>query len=495
MRCLTLAEGLRSRGARVAFVSREHDGHLLALIAERGFAVHALPAPADGWSSADRLAHMDWLGATIEEDAAQTLAALTRENEDIEWLIVDHYGVDERWERSLRSLARRIMVIDDLADRRHDCDLLLDQNLVADFEARYASLVSQKCALLLGPTYALLQPAYGELRARALAREGPVRRILVSFGGIDPFGLTEKSVRAFTNLKRADLRLDVVVGRNAASVAAIERLAASRPNVSVHSGLPTLAPLMAQADLAIGAGGATSWERLCLQIPTILITVADNQEAAARELHRRGLAQWLGRGDQIDEALLQSALSQRLADPVGSNPRRGASLVDGFGAARVWAAMIADADTTLTLRRVDERDEELLLEWANDPATRRNAFNEARISAEGHKAWLQARLHAPECRMFILETADKIPVGQVRFDRGDQVWAISYSLAPFLRGRGLGAKILEMALSSLASEGHNGSILGCVKPANLASRRIFEKLGFALTRADTDALEFRRNLS
>ena len=494
MRCLTLAEGLRSRGAQVAFVSREHDGHLLSLIAERGFAIHALPAPADGWLPADHATHAAWLGAGIDEDAAQTLAALNQADEELEWLIVDHYGIDARWERALRSVARRIMVIDDLADRTHDCDLLLDQNLVADFETRYTGLVPQQCALLLGPTYALLQSAYAALREHALAREGPVRRILVFFGGIDPFGLTEKSVRAFTNLERADIRLDVVIGRDHASAAAIERLAASRPNIVLHSGLPTLAPLMAQADLAIGAGGATSWERLCLRVPTILITVAGNQTATARELHRRELAEWLGSGDQVDQAMLQSALSRRLADHAESSRRQGGSLVDGRGESRVWAAMMLDADAPLASRPANERDEELLLEWANDPATRRNAFTKARISPEGHKAWLQARLNDGGCRMLILETADKIPVGQVRFDKEDQAWAISYSVAPLLRGRGLGAKILDMALSSLASESLNGSILARVKPANLASRRIFEKLGFALVREDAKALEYRRKL-
>jgi UDP-2,4-diacetamido-2,4,6-trideoxy-beta-L-altropyranose hydrolase len=495
MRCLTLAEGLRARGSRVAFVSRKHDGHLLALIAERGFAVHALPAPANGWASTDRLAHGDWLGAAVDEDAAQTLAALGQANEDVEWLIVDHYGVDARWERPIRSVARRIMVIDDLADRKHDCDLLLDQSLVADFETRYIDLVPQKCVLLLGPTYALLQPAYAELRERALAREGPVRRILVFFGGIDPFGLTEKSVRAFMSLERADVRLDAIVGRDHSSAAAIERLVMSRPNIVLHSGLPTLAPLMAQADLAIGAGGATTWERLCLKIPTILITVADNQLATARELHRRGLAEWLGSGGQVDEAMLQNALSQRLADRAGSHRRLDGSLVEGLGEPRVWAAMMLDADAPLASRPANERDEELLLEWANDPATRHNAFTQARITSAGHKIWLQAKLNDPGCRMFILETADKIPVGQVRFDREDQASAISYSVAPFLRGRGLGAKILEVALSSLACEGHNELIVGRVKPTNLASRRIFEKLGFALVDETADALEFRRTLS
>jgi UDP-2,4-diacetamido-2,4,6-trideoxy-beta-L-altropyranose hydrolase len=192
--------------------------------------------------------------------------------------------------------------------------------------------------------------------------------------------------------------------------------------------------------------------------------------------------------------MLRNALSQRLAGPFG-RPRQDVSLVDGFGEPRVWAAMMADADTRLISRAANDRDEDLLLEWANDPATRRNAFTQARISPEGHKRWLQAKLNDPQCRMVIFETADHIPVGQVRFDREDQAWAISYSVAPLLRGRGIGAKMLEMALSQLACEGVAGSMLGRVKPTNLASRRIFEKLGFALFSEGADTLEFRRALS
>jgi UDP-2,4-diacetamido-2,4,6-trideoxy-beta-L-altropyranose hydrolase len=494
MRCLTLAEGLRSRGARVAFVSREHDGHLLSLIAERGFAIHALPAPADGWLSDDRLAHGAWLGAAIDEDMAQTLAALRGENEELEWLIVDHYGVDARWERPLRSVARRIMVIDDLADRMHDCDLLLDQNLVADMETRYAGLVPQKCVLLLGPTYALLQPAYAQLRAQALARERPVKRVLIFFGGVDLFDITEKTIRAFVSLERADVRLDVVVGRNHSMEGSIACLAKSHPNIVLHSELPTLAPLMARADLAIGAGGATTWERLCLDVPTIMITVADNQLATAQELDRLGLADWLGHAGQVDEAMLQRALSQRL-DGTGNTHTWSGSIVDGLGEAKVWAAMMIDASTAVALRLANERDQELLLEWANDYNTRRNAFSGTRTISEGYKSWFRARLNDPACRMFILETAHRIPVGQVRFDKESEAWAISYSVAPAFRGRGLGAKILERALSALSSEGHRELILGRIKPTNIASRRIFEKLGFVLAAEDTVELEFRRTLS
>jgi UDP-2,4-diacetamido-2,4,6-trideoxy-beta-L-altropyranose hydrolase len=493
MRCLTLAEGLRSNGAQVEFVTRQHERHWLTLIAERDFAIHALPAPAASELPADGLAHAAWLGAAVDEDAAQTMAALKQSNEDVEWLIVDHYGVDAHWERSLRSAARRIMVIDDLADRAHDCDILLDQNLVADMGTRYRGLVPQKCALLLGPDYALLQPAYAQLRDSVSPREGFVRRILTFFGGGDLANLTEKALFAFLNLERPDIRLDVVVGRSHPSAASIARLAASHPNVTLHSGLPSLAPLMAQADLAIGAGGATSWERLCLKVPTIMITTADNQLPTARELQRLGLADWLGHWDEVDAPMLQGALSSRLAGGREGAWRGRESIVDGLGEARVSAAIMIDADTPLALRWAGEADEGLLLEWANDADTRQNAFNPECIAPETHSRWFKAKRADPECRIFIFETADQRPVGQVRFEREDETWLVSYSIAPGLRGRGLGSKILEKALFSLGSEGRDDFIVGRVKPANVASRRIFEKLGFALVAQRATALEFRRS--
>jgi UDP-2,4-diacetamido-2,4,6-trideoxy-beta-L-altropyranose hydrolase len=341
MRCLTLAEGLRSRGSRVTFVSREHDGHLLALIAERGFAVHALPAPADGWASIDRLVHGDWLGATIDEDAAQTLTALSQANEDFDWLIVDHYGVDERWERSLRSIARRVSVIDDLADRKHDCDLLLDQNLVADYEMRYAGLVPQRCTLLLGPTYALLQPLYAQLRANALPRDRVVKHILVFFGGSDVLGLTEKSVRAFLNLNLTDVFLHVVVVSDTQKNSALAELSEGHDNINLFSRLPSLAPLMARADLAIGGGGSSSWERLCMRLPALVVTLAENQRPMCEELHRFGLVRLLGDAGTISVESIQFALSELLSAPLHPDFDRPEITVDGEGAKRVLAFLDA----------------------------------------------------------------------------------------------------------------------------------------------------------
>jgi len=178
MRCLTLAEALRTRGAQCFFVCREHPGNLLELIRKRGFEACALhlntSCAAAATVDAERpTAHAAWLGAHWRTDAAQTLAACG--GSDVDWLIVDHYALDARWEAELRPACRKLMVIDDLADRNHDCDLLLDQNLVAESDARYQQRVPPGCTLLLGPRYALLQPLYRELRPQARLRPGPGR--------------------------------------------------------------------------------------------------------------------------------------------------------------------------------------------------------------------------------------------------------------------------------------------------------------------------------
>jgi UDP-2,4-diacetamido-2,4,6-trideoxy-beta-L-altropyranose hydrolase len=472
MRSLTLAEALVRGGASVRFVSRENDGNLCDLVAARGIPVERLPV-RQGEARLDD----SWLGGSWEVDARQTKAALAA---GVDWLVVDHYGIDERWERALRDVTQRIMVIDDLADRPHDCDLLLDQNLATDAVERYAGKVPVEALLLLGPRYALLQPDYAQLRDRAAGRSGPVRRILVSFGGGDVMNLTGRCVRAFLSLNRRDVTLDVVIAGHDGQVEAVRRAAAGHANVHVHERLPTLAPLMAAADLAVGGGGSSAWERLCLGLPTIVVTLADNQRAVARELHQQGVVTWLGHHAEVDEPAIAAALT--MAMERGSNEdwsRRAMALVDGQGTQRVCAAMTVTGDSVLRVRPATPADEEMVLRWANDPVTRRNAFSTDLISPAAHHAWFQAKLaNVEECRFYIMETTTGVPVGQVRFDRTDDGWEISYLVAPGFRGRGLGRRVLGAGLDHLAATEPASVVVGRVKEDNVSSQRVFQSLGF-----------------
>lgn len=340
MRCLTLADSLRSRGVNCVFVTREHGGHLGGLIRGRGFEVIVLPlAPAVALAP-DGYGH--WLGGGWEADADATVAALSARRPD--WMIVDHYAIDERWERRVRPHCHSLAVIDDLADRDHDCDLLLDQN--AGAEERYAGRVNDSCHLMLGPRYALLQPQYAELHAHPRKRGTEIRRVLVYFGGADAKDVTGMAVDALLALDRPDIAVDVVVEPTHPRARSLAERVAGHANFTVHGRLPTLAPLILAADLAIGAGGATTWDRCCLGLPTLVITIADNQTAAAAELHRQGLVRWLGHHSHVNSEALREELRRVLGEEITDTwSKRCSELVDGRGASRVvdelWRKKIA----------------------------------------------------------------------------------------------------------------------------------------------------------
>ena len=465
-RCLTLAAALRAAGGRVEFVCRKLSGDLLDRIAREGFPACELPATA----------------TTAAADARETCRALDAHG-PVDWLIVDHYGLGAAWERSMRTHAQRVMVIDDLADRRHDCDLLLDQNIVANAARRYHGLVPDQCALLLGPEYALLQAVYRELHEQTPLRQGRVRRILISWGGADNFGLTGRSLAAVLRATAGGVAVDVVVTRGHRDADEVRRFAQRYPNVSVHADLPSLAPLLAVADVSIGACGTTSWERLCLGVPSIVVTVAENQRAIAQELSRRDLIMYLGHYDQVTDDQMVRAVQEVLTRELTAWSAACRAVVDGSGAERV-ATVLSLATPRLRARPADARDEALLLGWVNDPVTRASALRTHRITAEEHHAWLAERLRDADCRMFILETLAGEAIGQVRFERGLDGWRIDYSVAPERRGQGFGRAVLRAAMDSLQAENPNAAFIGFVKEANQASRRVFESLGFTAHSAD-----------
>lgn len=478
MRCLTLAEALRERGAEVHFVCRAHAGHMAARIEAAGFPVSLLPAPPPALAPVADADYAAWLGVPAETDAHETVAAL--DGWRPHWLIVDHYALDARWERALRPHCERMLVIDDLADRDHDADLLLDQNLVADMDGRYDGRVPPHCGRLLGPDYALLQPGYAELHPRTPPRTGRIQRIFVFFGMADGANLTGRTIAAFLALQRPDIGLDVVIDPESAHAAALREQATAHGPIALHGPLPSLAPLMMKADLAIGAAGATSWERCCLGLPSLVVTLAENQTPIAAALDRQRCIRWLGHRDTVSDAMLTSALQEALLSGLASEmSRRGLALVDGRGTERVAGIMALSHETPLTARLARVDDEALILRWANDPLVRRNAFNPAAIDPEGHRAWFYQRLRDPDgCRIYIVETDHGLPIGQVRFELSDDGWSIDYALDACARGRKLGANLLQTALHAFRRSMNGVLVFGRVKPDNRPSRTVFERLGF-----------------
>jgi UDP-2,4-diacetamido-2,4,6-trideoxy-beta-L-altropyranose hydrolase len=315
MRCLTLADALRERGASCSFVCRPHQGHLLALITQRGYQVLALPELQEGAQhNLNGTAHSYWLGTDWAIDAQDTQHVLSARSggQPVDWLVVDHYGLDARWEEALRPQAKRIMVIDDLADRPHACDLLLDQNLGRK-EADYGSLLKSKATTLVGPQYALLRPEFAALRAQSLARrqsKPQLQRLLVTMGGVDKDNATGQVLSSLQSCNLpGDLRVTVVMGPHAPWLVQVQAQAAQMPrSTEVLVGVGNMAQLMAESDLAIGAAGGTAWERCSLGLPSLVLVLAQNQLSGAMALQKVGAAVSMQTHQEITEfmELLQS---------------------------------------------------------------------------------------------------------------------------------------------------------------------------------------------
>lgn len=300
MRCLTLAEELREHKFNVTFVKRNLEGNISSLIKEKGYELKLLKKPKMNNAKGkirENLQHSNWLGVTQEEDAFETYAFIKNKYKTIDLLIVDHYGIDYRWESSFKSITKNIFVIDDLADRKHTCDYLLDQNLYSNMEKRYLHLVGEKCKLLLGPRYALLRKEFKESRRLCRVRE-KVERIMIFFGGSDPTNETEKTLRAIQMLGRKDIILDVVVGLSNKRIQEIEKLVKQLKG-NFHLQINNMASLMQKADLTIGAGGSTTWERCYLGLPAITIEVAINQSELLEKLATMDVIKHLGSSEKV----------------------------------------------------------------------------------------------------------------------------------------------------------------------------------------------------
>ena len=336
MRCLTLADALSERGAQSIFIFRPHADHLMDLIQHRGHRATALaPAddaftpPADPW-------YAEWLGTDWASDAAQTQQALG--GQVVDWLVVDHYALDRRWEQTLRPHTQRIMAIDDLADRPHDCDLLLDQNL-GHKTNDYCGLLSRHTQTLIGPGYALLRPEFAQWREQSLQRRAhpQLKNLLITMGGVDHANATGQVLSALTRCELpADLRITVVMGPAASWLAQVQAQAAAMPRpIQVLAGVDNMAQLMAESDLCIGAAGGSAWERCALGLPTLVVIVAANQHSGAMALQSHEAA-WVAADAQQLVAKISALFNKETqAAALQKMSQAAAKIATGNGASQV----------------------------------------------------------------------------------------------------------------------------------------------------------------
>jgi UDP-2,4-diacetamido-2,4,6-trideoxy-beta-L-altropyranose hydrolase len=334
-RCDTLARAAAGRGAEVLFLSRGLREPLQAIVSKASYEFRTIESslPA-GYGDVDV-----WPEEVQLADAQMTLAAFAGPAPD--WMVVDHYHLDATWEAVLRARGSRVMVIDDQANRLHDCELLLDQNYYEDMHSRYARLVPTGCRQLLGPRYALLRPEFRTVREAPRVRSASLERVLITFGGNDPLGLTCLALRALATPLLDQIHVDVVVGDAAENRTEIETAVRDLRSCEVHVQIDYMASLMVEADLAIGGAGATSWERCACGLPAIVTALAANQRPIAAALGQLGCVRYVGAASDLTEHALRNAVCAVAADPTEllRMSEAARALVDADGALRVCGVM------------------------------------------------------------------------------------------------------------------------------------------------------------
>lgn len=419
-RCLALATALAAKGASCVFAARDLPGNANALIGGAGHSLIILSPHA----------------CDAEADAAETARAVG--SAQIDLAVVDHYALDRRWEEAFKPFARRCVVIDDLANRPHSCDALIDVTPGADRVALYDRLVPPDAVLLLGPRYAILRPEFRLLRAGMRRRSSALNRVLISFGAVDPgnhITAAWQSVRAVAN----EAEIDIVLGGNAPHLREIQEAIHADMRTRLHVDTTAMAGLMAVADLAVGAGGTTSWERACLGLPVVVTAIADNQRDNIQSLVEAGAALSVAAGDDYVERLT-GAISSLKADPrrLAAMSRAASDLVDGKGAERLAAILLRPR---VTLRPAAAADCESIWRWRNAGFVLQGSKTPDPISWPDHCAWFESALRNPSRRLLIGEAGGE-PVGVLRFDLAKDEATASVYLTAQGRGRGIGPELL-----------------------------------------------------
>jgi UDP-2,4-diacetamido-2,4,6-trideoxy-beta-L-altropyranose hydrolase len=467
MRCLALAQAWQDAGGQAVFAMADVTPAIQARLASESCEVARISSAAGA-------------SAGNADDASQTITLAQERRAD--WIAVDGYQFNADYQAALHGAGFKVLFFDDYSHADHySSDLVLNQNVHAS-ESMYSAR-EPYTRLLLGPRYCLLRREFGPWRSfrREVAPVG--RKILITMGGSDPDNLTARVIEALRSCRFQNLKATVVVGGSNPHFIALQSLAAeSMPDISVRRDVSNMAEFMADVDVAVSAAGSTCWELCLLGLPALLIDVAHNQTALARELDLRGCAIYVGDhtvgaekvADQLTRLLESPELRQLLS-------QRSRELVDGDGARRV-VSVLRGRDLRegegVRLRRARAEDSRLLWEWANDPEVRSASFSSDPIAWETHTAWFSEKLKQNGSLILIAEN-EGMPCGQIRFDqRPDGEWEVDVNISKAMRGQGLARGLIGAGVQTFRREHHNGRIHAFTKPSNAASARAFEKAGF-----------------
>jgi spore coat polysaccharide biosynthesis predicted glycosyltransferase SpsG/RimJ/RimL family protein N-acetyltransferase len=456
MRLRAVASAIRSRG-----------GHIIAL----GEGFEAVAVTEGLWDVRSMLGAGS-VGWDVRRDAAEAQRLIGLRPPDV--ILTDHYGLDPVWEEEVRSAFPhvRIVAFDDLDGRLHAADVVVDANLG---DGGPDLLPGHSGRIFRGTHYAPLGEEYRLPTAEQIVTEGS-GRILVTLGGGATSGIAERLVSemlAEPLLRGAPVTLVVP---DDVERAGVERAAGESAGISIRSRVSSLRTLIEAADLVIGAGGTSAWQRLRLGIPSVVVALAENQIRTCRALDESGLARWV-QDPQEPRAIVQAVVESLGDSELGRRTSRlGPLFVDGLGADRI-AFHLLPPKAPPTIRPAQAGDAAALLGIANDPVTRSRSRNGSRIGPEEHSDWFDGVLRRSGTPFWVAES-DGLVIGHVRFEDLGTAFELSYGLDPIARGLGWSRTLVEQGLQRLRSI-RDLPVVAVAHESNHVSRRVLEGAGFA----------------
>lgn len=376
-------------------------------------------------------------------------------------LVIDNYDIDQVYEKHFRSFAKKIMIIDDLANRQHDCDVLLDQTYGRD-PNDYKNLVPENCTILAGSDYVLLRKEFIVMRPKAIEKRRntkEIKRILISMGGSDPDNYTLKALEL---VKKSGFKgnIDVVLGFAGNNLEQIKQYVTSMINkVDFHANA-NMAELMYEADLAIGAAGSSVWERCCLGLPQYLIQTAENQNCNFNSLKELGMV------DSLSNLLLRKDF-YKFSEKIN---------IDCFGINRIIISLVInDCLKPINFRKVNMSDKDLIYSWQNIKEVRMYFNNPNPPSLIEHELWFSSRLKQIENPYWFINYDNKdCGIISLTYDHSNKNYNLSWFVIPEKRGNRLGGEALKIAINIVKPI----KIHASVHKDNIASHKIFKNLGF-----------------
>ncbi len=458
MRCWAIAQQWQRGGGKVLFVCGELPDSLRSRLAKSDCGVEMMNQAIGSTSDADLLAQ-------IARDS------------NADWIVIDGYSFSIEYQRRVSSIAKRVLLIsDDDQPTIVTASAVLNPNIFA----RRAVYQAGDAELWLGSEFALLREEFRKFASKSDDLRLEVRRILVTMGSADQHDVTSRVLDAINSLRRKDLEIDVVIGGcNEHNLQTRETTGDSK--IHWHYNVSDMASLMQQADLAVAAGGSTCYELAAAGVPSLIVTIAENQFPLAAELHRLQAAVCIGRHSEIDNHQLASGIREFLNDASLRQilSQNASQLVDGLGASRVVRRMF---QKLIRLRAVQRDDALRLYQWQQDSQVRSWSFTPGPSNFAQHQLWLERKLADPECRLLISETESGTEFGLVRLDLVDDHAVVGLALDSQYRGCRLAPVVLAAALEQFAKKHSGREVVAFIKPDNVASQRTFASEGFEFAR-------------